>query len=194
MSEYFSNFPRIQYDIAGTNSTSPDYTIAVNLLIRQKFRAAIEDDITTFYDYIIPENISRPEILSYQVYGDVRYTWIIFLINNIFDPYWNWPMDEKKFKNYLTDKYGSVDTSKTIVHHYEKILTARVEATGTSDPIPERTVEIDYTTYRSTGIDDRRIVYIYDYEKELNEAKRTIKMVDPSFVTAIMDEARQVFR
>ena len=45
MSEYFSNFPRILYDINGTNSTSPEFSTAVNLLIRQNIRDAIVDDI-----------------------------------------------------------------------------------------------------------------------------------------------------
>ena len=40
MSEYFSNFPRIQYDINGTNSTSPEFS-TVNLLIRQKIREGL---------------------------------------------------------------------------------------------------------------------------------------------------------
>ena len=31
MSEYFSNFPKIRYDIYGTNSTAPEYSTAVNL-------------------------------------------------------------------------------------------------------------------------------------------------------------------
>lgn len=194
MSEYFSNFPRIQYDISGTNSTSPNYTVAVNLLVRQKFRQAIDDDITLFYPYVIPEEITRPELLSNQVYGDVKYTWIIFLINNILDPVWQWPMDEKKFRKFIENKYGSVSQAKLTVHHYEKIINHRVEATGTSAPIPERTLEIDYTTYRTIPIDDKRTVYAYEYEKDLNETYRSIQLVDPLYVTTIMDEARQAFR
>ena len=48
MSEYFANFPRILYDINGTNVTSPEYSTAINLLIRQKIRDAIKDDITIY--------------------------------------------------------------------------------------------------------------------------------------------------
>ena len=66
MSEYFSNFPRILYDINGTNSTSPEFSTAVNLLIRQKIRDAVVDDISIYYPYVIPDSITRPDILSYQ--------------------------------------------------------------------------------------------------------------------------------
>ena len=59
MSEFFSNYPRIAYDISGSNSTVPDYTVAVNLLIRNKLRDAIEDDITIFYPYVVPEGMRQ---------------------------------------------------------------------------------------------------------------------------------------
>ena len=59
MSEYFSNFPRILYDINGTNQTSPDFSVAVNLMVRQKLREAIKNEITIYYPYVIPEEIKR---------------------------------------------------------------------------------------------------------------------------------------
>ena len=67
MSEYFSNFPKILYDIEGKNSIKPNYTTVINLMIRQKFRDAIVDDVTTYYPYYIQEG-ERPDILSYEIY------------------------------------------------------------------------------------------------------------------------------
>ena len=193
MSEYFSNFPRIQYDMDGTNPISPDYTIAINIMVRQKLRDAIEDDVTMYYPYIFPPD-TRPDILSHQIYGDIAYTWTIFYVNNILDPYWSWPLTEQQFTKYLNSKYGSVNSSKTTVHHYEKIQDVRVEATGTADPIPERTVEVDYTTYRTIGEDFRKTIYVYEYEQEKNEAKRSINLISPTYITSIMEQFRGMFR
>jgi len=194
MSEYFSNFPKIFYDIEGKNSTTPEYIVAVNILIRQKFRDAVKEQISMYYPYVIPEEMSRPDLLAFNIYGDVKYTWTIFMINNMVDPYWSWPMDTKNFGMYLTNKYGSVENSKAVLHHYEQIIHARTEVTGTSDPIPERTVEIDYTTYRAVGEDNRQIVYAYEYEQEKNEVNRTISLIDASLISAVLDETRQTFR
>ena len=83
---------------------------------------------------------------------------------------------------------------KTNVHHYEQIIRPRVEATGTSDPIEEVTVEVDYASYVAAGEGNRKIVYDYDYELDKNEAKRQINLVQPVFVSTILDEARQTFR
>ena len=194
MSEYFSNFPKILYDIDGTSGRDPNYSAAVNMLIRQKFRDAIKDDITIYYPYVIPEEVKRPDILSYQIYGDVKFTWTIFLANQIFDPYWQWPMDTRTFENFLIGKYGSVEESKLKVEYYEKIWQERVEATGTSDPIPEQTVRIDYTTYLETNTDLRRIKYAYEYEQDKNESLRSIQLIQPVFISSVLDEARGLFR
>tara|TARA_B100000214_G_C23922372_1_gene606721 strand:+ start:321 stop:905 length:585 start_codon:yes stop_codon:yes gene_type:complete len=194
MSEYFSNFPKILYDIDGTSGRDPNYSTAVNMLIRQKFRDAIKDDITIYYPYVIPEEVKRPDILSYQIYGDVKFTWTIFLANQIFDPYWQWPMDTRTFESYLIGKYGSVEESKLKVEYYEKIWQERVEATGTSDPIPEQTVRIDYTTYLETNTDLRRIKYAYEYEQDKNESLRSIQLIQPVFISSVLDEARGLFR
>ena len=194
MSEYFSNFPKILYDIDGTSGRNPNYSTAVNMLIRQKFRDAIKDDITIYYPYVIPEEVKRPDILSYQIYGDVKFTWTIFLANQIFDPYWQWPMDTRTFESYLIGKYGSVEESKLKVEYYEKIWQERDEATGTSDPIPEQTVRIDYTTYLETNTDLRRIKYAYEYEQDKNESLRSIQLIQPVFISSVLDEARGLFR
>ena len=193
MSEYFSNFPRIQYDINGTNPISPDHTVAINIMVRQKIRDAIADDVTMYYPYII-ENDIRPDVLSHQIYGDTAYTWTIFYVNNMLDPYWSWPLTELQFTKYLNSKYGSVNLAKTTVHHYEQITDARVEVTGIADPVPERTVEIDYTTYRTIAEDFRKIIYQYEYEQEKNEAKRSISLINPTYVTSIMEQFRGMFR
>ena len=92
MSEYFSNFPRILYDIEGKNSTTPEHIVAVNLMIRQKFRDAIKEEISMYYPYVIPEEMSRPDVLAFNIYGDIKYTglflWLIIYLILIGNGLW----------------------------------------------------------------------------------------------------------
>ena len=192
-SEFFANYPRIAYDISGNNSTVPDYTVAVNLMIRSKLKDTVEDDVTVYYPYIVPEGM-RPDVLSYQYYGDTIYTWTIFLVNNIVDPYWEWPLSYKDFREYMTDKYGSIEKAQSQIHHYEKIARARVEQTKLADAVPEYRLEIDYQTYTETDVTEREIIYSYGYEQDLNEAKREIQLIDANFIRSVQDEARGLFR
>ena len=194
MSEYFSNFPKIRYDIYGTNSTTPEYSTAINLLIRNKLREVVKDDISIYYPFVIPEEVRRPDVLSQQVYGDVSFTWTIFLVNNILDPLWQWPMDSRVFESYIKRKYGTIGESKNTVHHYEYTWHERVEATGTSDPIPAQKVEVDYDTYLTINEDFRKIVYSFEYEETLNEANREISLIQPTYISQVIDEARGLFR
>ena len=193
MSEFFSNYPRIAYDISGDNSTVPDYTVAVNLMIRNKLRGAVENDIATYYPYVVPEGM-RPDVLSYQYYGDTIYTWAIYLINNILDPYWEWPLGYKDFRSYVSNKYGSIETSQSKIHHYEYTARARAEKTGTSDAVPAYKLAIDYQTYTETAVDEREIIYSYGYEQDLNETKREIQLIDVAYIQNVQDEARGLFR
>jgi len=193
MSEFFSNYPRIAYDISGTNSTVPDYNVAVNLLIRNKLKTAVEDDVAIYYPYIVPEGM-RPDVLSFQYYGDTIYTWAIYLMNNIIDPYWEWPLSYKDLREYLIDKYGSIETAKSQIHHYEYTARARAEKTGTSDPVPAYKLEIDYQTYTETAVDEREIIYSYGYEQDLNETKREIQLIDVAYIQTVQEEARGLFR
>jgi hypothetical protein len=192
-SEFFANYPRIAYDISGNNSTVPDYTVAVNLMIRSKLKETVEDDVTIYYPYVVPEGM-RPDVLAYQYYGDTIYTWTIFLVNNIVDPYWEWPLSYKDFREYVADKYGSIETAQSQIHHYEKIARARTEQTKMTDAVPEYRLEIDYQTYTETDVTEREIIYSYGYEQDLNEAKREIQLIDASFIQSIQDEARGLFR
>ena len=192
-SEFFANYPRIAYDISGNNSTVPDYTVAVNLMIRSKLKSTVEDDVTVYYPYVVPEGM-RPDVLAYKYYGDTIYTWTIFLVNNIVDPYWEWPLSYKDFREYMTDKYGSIEKAQSQIHHYEKIARARVEQTKLADAVPEYRLEIDYQTYTETDVTEREIIYSYGYEQDLNEAKREIQLIDANFIRSVQDEARGLFR
>ena len=185
MSEFFQHYPQIDYNITGT--APPTFKTAINIMTRAKLRNVIMNDIVQYFPYSIPE-AERPDITSYNVYGDVKFTWLIFLINDIIDPIYDWPLATRDFVNFIKDKYGSITVAKNTVHHYEQIVRTRVEATGTTDAIPVAKIEIDVTTYNALAAADKDIVYCYNWETDVNEAKRDIKLIDALYVGDIMSE------
>ena len=185
MSEFFVHYPQISYDISGTKPAK--VKTVINLMERAKIKNIVLDDIISYFPYSIKENY-RPDHVSNEVYGDVKYTWLIFLINDIVDPIYDWPLGTREFGAYIKDKYGSLNTAKNSIHQYEKILRTRVEATGTTDAIPEARIIIDETTYDTLATDVRNIKYCYDWEIDRNEAKRDIKLIDRLYVADILSE------
>ena len=185
MSEFFQHYPQINYDITGTKPIKTK--TAINIMVKAKIKNIIQDDIVNYFPYSIPES-ERPDITAFKVYGDVKYTWLIFLINNIYDPLFDWPLNSREFGAYVKNKYGTLSAAKNGIHHYEKIVRTRTEATGTTEAIPEATIEVDVTTYDALDAADRNIVYCFDWEIDRNEAKRDIKLIDRRYVAEILSE------
>ena len=185
MSEFFQHYPQINYDITGTKPIKTK--TAINIMVKAKIKSIIQNDIVNYFPYSIPES-ERPDITAFKVYGDVKYTWLIFLINDIYDPIFDWPLNSREFGNYVKNKYGSLQTAKNTIHHYEEIVRTRTEATGTTEAIPEARIEIDLTTYNTLANAARNIKYCYDWEVDRNEAKRDIKLINRNFVADILTE------
>lgn len=93
--EYFKNLPEISYN----NVLVRDITRRVNFL-----KQTVENPYV-FLPYTIQEG-DKAEDVAYYYYGDANYVWLVYLANNIIDPYHQWPMDEETFHNYLIDKYA----------------------------------------------------------------------------------------
>ena len=185
MSEFFQHYPQIDYNITGT--APPKFKTAINIMTRAKIRYVISNDIVQYFPYSIPES-ERPDHTSFKIYGDVKFTWLIFLINDIHDPIYDWPLATRDLTNFIKDKYGSITVAKNTIHHYEQIVRTRVEATGTTDPIPVAKIVVDVTTYNALAGADKNIVYCYNWELDRNEAKRDIKLIDAMYVGDIMSE------
>ena len=80
MSEFFQHYPQISYNISGTKPTK--LKTVINLMERAKLKGLVADDIVAYFSYSIMEG-ERPDHVSKKVYGNVKYTWLIFLINDI---------------------------------------------------------------------------------------------------------------
>ena len=185
MSEFFQHYPQISYDITGAKPAK--YKTAINAMVRAKLKNIVADDVVRYFGYSIPE-AERPDITSYKIYGDVKFTWLIFLINDIHDPIYDWPLGSREFVTFIKSKYGSITTAKNNIHHYERIIRDRVEATGTTEAIPQAKIEVDLTTYNALESEEKDVVYSFNWEVDRNEAKRDIKLISPDYVSSIFSE------
>ena len=182
MANYFRNLPKVGYDINGTGKDS--FVNVTNIMKRVKFKPAVLEDISNYYPYFVKEG-ERPDIISQVEYGNVGYAYLILLVNDIFDPNFDWPLNSQVFEKFIINKYGSVTTAISGIKHYYQIIRAEVPRTGTSERIPEVKFAVDETTYDALGISDRTTLSNYDHEVELNDAKREIRLINPDFIQDI---------
>ena len=93
MSSYFKNFPKTVYD----NVPVSNITLRVDIL------DDLRDSPNTFLQYTIVDGETAEEI-AYLYYGDAKLSWLIYLSNDILDPYTQWPMDFNNFEKTLAKK------------------------------------------------------------------------------------------
>lgn len=60
----------------------------------------------------------RADHISDAYYNDAELDWMLYLANDIVDPYYEWFLDENEFQAYILDKYGSVEYAMKKVKFY----------------------------------------------------------------------------
>ena len=170
---YFNNFPLIPYDATGTG----ELKVVTNLLRRVGVRAKVKAN-TMLYDTYDVRNGETPESIAFKLYDDAELHWVVLLVNDITDRFHDWPMTEAQFLQFIKDKYTNVDA----IHHYE----ISQESVDTSIKISVGTDNTDYPS--ATAITN------YEYEQEVQDAKRKIRLLDPSYVSDFVEEFKSIMK
>lgn len=193
MAYFFSEHPYVVYDVLGTSQPR----LAVDITRRFRLDKITKNNKLVYYDYDIKDR-DRPDIMADKYYGNSSLDWLFFITNEIFDPYFQWPLNYKQFTDYVRQKYGSVSNAQAQTHHYEQILQLRTEIVDQFDDtfinIPERTIQVDYTTYLTLAPSYRRQITTFDFEESENNRKRSIKILDAAFVPDILQQLDGIFQ
>lgn len=107
MEHYFLNFPILNYE---------GYA-ATNIMARPYIRQVFKDNHQLFYQYRVPQGY-RADKVAYDLYGKSEYVWIIYLFNDIIDPYYDWVLSEENFSEMIKDKYTTVENSMRYIMYY----------------------------------------------------------------------------
>lgn len=107
MANYFGAFPLYYYN----------GTLCKNITQRTALTQQSIEETSLYYDYPITQG-RRPDIVSYDVYGDQYKDWLIYYANQIVDPYYGWYMDEQDLNNHIIEIYGSIAVSQETIKYY----------------------------------------------------------------------------
>jgi hypothetical protein len=211
MAKYFDTFPKISYSFDGFK-TSERIT---NVISRFALEQSLKENASIYYTHDVRDG-DTPEILSAKLYGSPDKHWIIMMMNDIIDVGYDWPMDYRTLTKFIDAKYlasansevsgDGISWAKLNNQAYYKVETTRTPSGST---IIKR-FEIDANTYANTTISlnqqitlsDNNVIVIdttketesyYDYELELNESKRQIKLLRPELVSQLEQEVRSAY-
>ena len=171
---YFSRFPLMVYDVKNNDN----YKLLPDILRRVKIRQKINSSTMLFDKYDVKEG-ERPEDIAFKYFGDPELHWIILMTNDVTDRYYQWPMSQPQFAEFLTDKYGA--GNEDAIHHYE--LTNDSGNTSSQGPSDySHKVEVNSDTADASSISNR------EYEERLQDKYRQIKLLDSRYITDFVDE------
>lgn len=190
MSEFFKNYKTFFYNMDKVKPIRG--TLATNLLSRVNVNNEVLKNISSYYPYRIKE-FERPDVIAHQYYGSSDYTFLIFLANKIQDPLYDWPLFGDDLVNFIREKYGSLDSARTEIHHYEKILRSGSRATADTGKILEKVVIVNKETYDVLNDTERKVIYNYDYEIINNNQKKEIILIENTYSKQIMNELRSIY-
>lgn len=178
---YFSYFPHIQY----SNFLIRDITsrIAKDLKLSNSF--------LLFKDYIIKDN-ERLDTLANSVYGHPKYSWIILICNNLTPK--DWPFSVDQFEEFVKEKYGDTlykikyykDTNGNIIQK----IQAKEFVLSSGEVIEFYNDGSGFGALNNNLLNGTTLTPVtnYQYEFDLNESKRKIKLLQKEYLSSFVND------
>ena len=177
---YFNRFPLMIYDMKNDGN----YKLLPDILRRVKQRSAIKSGQFIFDTYDVVDG-EKPEDVAFKWFGDAGLHWVILMTNNVTDRYYEWPMTQPQFQEFIEDKYGlaSIDS----IHHYEITQTSgRTSSNGPNDY--SHLVECNSDEDGAVAVTNRQ------YEQRLQDKSRSIRLLDTKYISQFVEEFERLIQ
>jgi hypothetical protein len=213
MAKYFNFFPKTPYYI---DKEKRSVDLLTNLTTKFKFNDDFKENTVIYYDYDLVDG-ETPEIIADKIYNSPERHWIILLLNDIVNPFTDWPMQYNSLVKFIDQKYTSnadtannetgLEWAQSNYKIYQLKETKTVITTGVKTEniifLTEQSYantinfQSNYTLEDGTEIELTKIkeqISYYDYEINENESKRTIKLLRNEFIPLLEEEFKRVLR
>ena len=160
------------YDVKNNGN----YKLLPDILRRVKQRNSIASGQFIFDTYDV-KNGEKPEDIAYKWFGDAQLHWVILMTNDVTDRYYQWPMNDAQFEEFIADKYSNPDA----VHHYE-ITKSSGRTTGEGPNDYSHLVEVNSDTDNAISISNR------EYEERVQDKNRSIRLLNQRFLSDFLEE------
>ena len=189
---YFRELPELLYPSFLTDKNSSlNYVEVKNLFRRVKLRDDLQNVLTLFNKYEIPEG-SRPELVAEEIYGSAELDWVVLLTAGIINARDEWPLSDRDLYNYALNKYGYDELNAT--RHYE---TTQVKDSSGRLILPAGKVVDGNFTIPNPSTPTATLnpvvgISNYEYEVRKNNKKRSIYLLKPIYLQQFLNDMRQI--
>jgi len=213
MAKYFNYFPKVPYFLDDDKNS---LDVVSNLTSKFKFDSTFKENSVVYYDYVVKDG-ETPEIISDKIYGSPERHWIILILNDIIHPQIDWPIEQnsliklidKKYEIYANTSNNETGLEWSQTNYKEYLVTETIKVLSDNST----TISINQVTEQSyanvvnstenyllsdgTNVEVKKVKSrktYYDYEVEVNESKRNIKILKNEFVPVIEEEFKNILK
>ena len=202
---YFKTLPTLRYpSFLSDKNSSLDYVDAKNLFRRVKLREDLQNILTVFDKYEIPEGF-RPENVAEDLYGNDKLDWVVIVSSGIVNIRNEWPLSNNDLYEYSLLKYGN---NLNATHHFETVEVK--DSSGRIVLEKGKVVNQDFKLFYQDGGEVKtndltklgtNVVAINDpvasvsnylYETFENEKKRNIYVLKRGFLQQFIDDFKDI--
>ena len=201
---YFRELPTLRYPSFIDNDSSLDYVDAKNLFRRVKLREDLQNIITLFNKYEIPEGF-RPDNVAEELYGSENLDWVVIVCAGIVNIRSEWPLSNNDLYEYALNKYGEnlndpkYYETKEIKDSKGRVVLEKGKKVNQdfklfySDGGEVKTNDLTKLGTNVAAIDNPvSAVSNYVHETRLNDDKRNIFVLKNGFLTQFLDDFRDI--
>ena len=174
-----------------------DFSVVKNFFKRAKLRTDVFQDLTFFTKFNVIGD-DRPDNVADNFYDDPTLDWIVLLSNNIVNVQSEWPLSQADFFTYLSEKYPDENVLYSGIHHYEanEVKTSTdviIIPSGIRVGVGQSVSFFDEgLNQQVTKTDVASPVTNYMHEQKLNDKKREIFLLKPTYVNLLIDDLEEI--
>ena len=170
---FFEDFEKINYSIDGINH------MVTNIVAANMVNRWIIDDTYSFRKYKL-QSTDTPEKVSFDLYGTTRHYWTLYVVNNIVNPFKDWPIHY--LREYIEKKYDDIDG----IHHFINIKNGLI----VDDLMESKLLKLDPSEFPK----DIMPITNYEYEFDLNMKKLEIMVIGIEHINKFTDDYKQALK
>lgn len=173
---FFSKFKKIDY----MGKQAVNITQSVIL----KYKTMYNTTLWQFHTVVEGET---PETIANKYYGEASDHWVILLVNNIVDPYFDWALSNRELVAMVKSSYGEDAVDR--VHHLIDLTTKKWVDQATA----RQYVTEDGVVFKALPANFSPVTNL-EYENMLNDEKRDIKILSPRYLQDFKNQFEDAMR
>lgn len=198
MAGYFSNFPSIEYNgkqIKNIMKRSIAFERIINLGVPLQ---ALE-----------LQELERPDYIAEVLFERPEFDYILYMVNDIMDPYYEWYLTQTQLDSFIGNKYGATSNdakyyefyqqyrskiNQNIIIDFDTYVSLQTDERQQYEKILESVLLVTPETYDQLSENMKQFYFIVtnsEYEKRENDKRRFINVVATQNSTVIHKQLRQ---